>query len=319
MKQVKKTVTGHRLGGTLVLIDEAQDCHRDERDILFSVFNSNNVAVANGGKEQLIRHVELCNWIASQGNNVSYKKHLTGNKSYRMKRNLLIFCNFVASKYKVSLDLEWLNTTDVGELIIDTRQNQTEEQAVEVFDKLLTKGQINSCTPCESLLVLLTPKGVGDVFESFISSAVINEYGNIEEQFIATERSFKFSNALTKVNVFWDGTNDEVRRNIPPSYSEVRMIYYNSCRGLEAWSVACFDIDVFFDKKRSEPDAEKYLMDTVFTLEERKDMYAATWTLMALTRAIDTMYLKVSNVNSTFGKTILEYVNSNIEGRTLIT
>ncbi len=43
------------------------------------------------------------------------------------------------------------------------------------------------------------------------------------------------------------------------TYGEVRMIYYNSCRGLEeiVWSVACFDIDIFFDKKRAEADADK--------------------------------------------------------------
>jgi len=310
--RVNKVKGGHKLGKSIVLIDEGQDCHRDERDILFSIFEPNNLAISNGGKEQLIRHVELCNWTASQGKNIPHKKYSTGRKSYRMKKNLLSICNFIALKFGVALNLDSLNTDDVGELIIDIRKNQTEEQATEIFEKLIQKGSINSCTPYESLLVLLNPsRTTENNTDSFSSSVVINEYGNIEEHFIAAETEFKFSKALEKVNVFWDGTNDEIRRNNPPSYGEVRMIYYNSCRGLEAWGVTCFDIDIFFDKKRAEPDAEKYLTDTVFSLEDRKNMYAATWTLMAMTRAIDTMYLKVSNADSKLGRVIMEYAKSN--------
>ena len=141
----------------------------------------------------------------------------------------------------------------------------------------------------------------------FETSVVINEYGNIEEQYVISENEWEFTEALGEVTQFWKGTNDETRKHSIPSYGEARVIYYNSCRGLEAWSVACFDIDNFFNKKRAEKDAEIYLTDTVFTLEDRKSMYAATWTLMAMTRAIDTMYLKVSNKDSEFGKVLIEY------------
>ncbi len=50
--RVNKVKGGHKLGKSIVLVDEGQDCHRDEKDILFSIFDSKNLAVANGGKEQ---------------------------------------------------------------------------------------------------------------------------------------------------------------------------------------------------------------------------------------------------------------------------
>lgn len=53
-----------------LFIDEAQDYHRLEKEILISIYGSNSVVVANGGKEQLIRHVELCNWEVSQAKNL---------------------------------------------------------------------------------------------------------------------------------------------------------------------------------------------------------------------------------------------------------
>jgi hypothetical protein len=312
VQRVNKVKGGHKLGRSVVLIDEGQDCHRFEKDILFNIFEPNNIAVASGGKEQLIRHVELCNWTASIGKLIPHRKFSTGKKSYRIKKHLLSLCNFIATRFNVSLELEPLNTEDVGELIIDTRKAQSEEDAASIFKKLMLKGTINKCLPYESLLVLLNPthKSGNDANE-ISSSVVINEYGNIEEQVISTEMEFQFSRALGEANEYWDGTNDEIRRHRIPSYGEVRMIYYHSCRGLEAWSVACFDLDTFFDKKRAEPDAEKYLTDTVFTLEDRKSMYAATWALMAMTRAIDTMYIRIANVNSELGRAIVEYAKVN--------
>lgn len=310
IKRVNKVLSGHRLGEAVILIDEGQDCHRDEKDILYKVFFAKNIAVANGGKEQLIRHVELCNWTASKGISIPHKIYSSGNKSYRLKKRPLHICNFIANRFNVELDLIPLETEDHGEVIIDFRQPYGELMASEIFENLLLKGEVNFCCPYESLLILLNPSRK-NVDDDYSTSAIINEYGNIEEHNEATENVWQFMEMLGRHCEYWDGTNDEIRNQYIPAYGEVRTIFYNSCRGLEAWSVACFDIDKFFDKKRSEKDAEIYLMDTVFTLEERKSMYASTWALMAMTRAIDTLYLKISDKESEFGKAILEYTNTN--------
>ena len=107
--------------------------------------------------------------------------------------------------------------------------------------------------------------------------------------------------------MFWDGTVEDKSQLIVPGPNESRAIYYESCRGLEAWNVACFSMDKFFSIKRNEPDAEKYLIGDLFLNqdnEQRKNMYAATWILMAITRVIDTLYLQINDKDSEFGKLV---------------
>lgn len=311
VQRVNRVISGHRMGNALVLIDEGQDCHRDEKEILYKIFLPKNMAVATGGKEQLIRHVELCNWHTSNNTNVPYKVYPMQNVSYRVKGKPLQLCNYIANKFNIALNLVPLQTEDDGEIIIDLRRSLNAETASDVFKELLLKGKVSDCSPYESLLVLLNSNIDYNNEMNYEMSAIINEFGNIEEHKGAAENNWEFKSVLGKHCEYWDGTNDEIRKHTVPSYQEVRTIFYNSCRGLESWSVACFEIDKFFDKKRSEKDAEIYLMETLFSLEERKSMYAGTWALMAMTRAIDTLYLKISNKESEFGKAILEFANDN--------
>jgi hypothetical protein len=53
------------------------------------------------------------------------------------------------------------------------------------------------------------------------------------------------------------------------------------------------------------------MQNLFITNDDRKDMYAGTWALMAITRAIDTLYLKFDNPNSQFSKLVLEYAQQN--------
>jgi hypothetical protein len=83
---------------------------------------------------------------------------------------------------------------------------------------------------------------------------------------------------------------------------------------------SCFNIDKFFEQKKEDPDAEKFLIydekelgiQSLFvTNDSRKNMFAGTWALMAITRAIDTLYLKLENPNSDFSKLVMEYAKLN--------
>jgi hypothetical protein len=314
------TFTNRRVGGVrrrrTVLVDEAQDCHRLEKEILISIFGSANIVVANGGKEQLIRHIELCNWEVSKAKKLSVKKHSTRTKSFRIKKTVVDFCNFVANKFQIALNLEPFDSEDDGELLIDFRQNHTETEITEIFNFLNLKGKVNGCTPYESLLVLLESntqrEGLEKSSEPNIESAIINEYGNIEDSKHKKRGTWKHLKGLEKHEfMFWDGTVEDKSQLIVPSPNESRVIYYESCRGLEAWAVACFAIDKFFNQKREDPDAEKFLIEDMFlnqNNEKRKSMYAATWVLMSLTRVIDTQYIQINDINSEFGKVVNEYL-----------
>ena len=91
----------------------------------------------------------------------------------------------------------------------------------------------------------------------------------------------------------------------------IRAIYYESSRGLEAWSTMCFDINGFFDSKRNEDDADNFLLSEIMEPEERKNKYAATWVLMALTRAIDTCYIELLPSDNALNSTIESFIAKN--------
>ena len=122
--------------------------------------------------------------------------------------------------------------------------------------------------------------------------------------------------------MFWDGTVEDKSKLVVPCPNESRVIYYESCRGLEAWFVACFSLDKFFNQKREDPDAERYLIEDLFLSqnnEQRKSMYAATWAIMALTRVIDTLYIQINDRNSEFGKVVDEYLKQGNKNVKLLT
>ena len=318
-----RRVGGHRRKRT-VFIDEAQDCHTLEKEILISIYNSDNIVVANGGREQLIRHVEPCKWEISQARKINVKKHYTRNKSFRVKKTVVDFCNFVAKKYQIDLNLEPLDSEDEGELLFDFRQNHSETEITDIFNHINLKGEVNGCSAYESLLVLLESNtqraGLQGQPEPMSDTAVINEYGNIEDAHHLRRGTWQHMSTLEKDNFrFWDGTVEDKSDLIVPSPNESRVIYYESCRGLEAWSVACFSFDKFFNQKQDDPDAERFLIDDneqsilvqdmfMVSNEDRKNMYAATWALMAMTRTIDSLYIQINDRNSEFGKTVDEYL-----------
>lgn len=325
-KNINKRISGRRRKRT-VFIDEAQDCHLKEKEILISIFGGENLVISSGGKEQLIRHVELCNWEISNQRKISVKKYHTGNKSFRIKKSILNFCNFLAEKYKIELKLDPLETEDEGELIFDFRNDIYDSEMQQIFSNLYMKGKINSCNPYESMLVMIDShskidKTVGCGTATTVFKGKINEYDNIEDSHNIKKIDWRYKKSLENENgfIFWDGTVTYKSLLEVPLPTETRLIYYDSCRGLEAWTVACFNIDRFFEQKREDPDAEKFLINDEKDLgiqslfisnDTRKNMFAGTWVLMAITRAIDTLYLKIDNQSTEFSRLLLEYAKHN--------
>lgn len=98
------------------------------------------------------------------------------------------------------------------------------------------------------------------------------------------------------------------------------MIYYESCRGLEAHSVFFFALDRYFDHKSKDDKASLYLLNDLYATDEhRRNAYAITSVLMALTRAIDTLYINIKDKDSVLGKLLLEYKQQNPEKVNLLT
>lgn len=115
---------------------------------------------------------------------------------------------------------------------------------------------------------------------------------------------------INKDNLYFYNQQKEEENN-EINANTYRSIFYESCRGLEAWSVVCLDLDLFYKRKYDEEIAANYLSDDfLLTENDRRSKYAATWVLMALTRAIDTLYIHFDDPNSTLGKIFQQYVES---------
>lgn len=333
VEKKNRKIGGFKRARTL-FIDEAQDCHYLEKDILVKIFGSENIVVANGGTEQLIRHMELCNWEYSQGTNLKPVKFRTRNRSYRVKKHLLEFCMFVADKYGIDLDLEPYeeeggDNPDIGKVVIDFRSNLADDDITDILTGLNENAKVHGCTHYESTLIMMEHIKYS-INSDKPETGLVNEHDNITDDLLYKRdelQLLKTRPSTDQTIEFWDGTRHDKSEHGMPTPDEFRVIFYESCRGLEAWNAMCFSIDKFFDKKYDEDDSEKYLVgdetevltaDLFLSNEDRKKMYAATWILMATTRAIDSLYLHIEDKDSEFGKTVTEFISTSPENIKII-
>ena len=309
----KKGLSGLR-AGRIAYIDEAQDCHPLERDILFSIFGNNNIVIANGGKEQLIRYNKLCDWHISRNQKIEYHKYQKRRKSYRMKPAIAALANHIATWYEIDLDIEPIDTEDHGSVLIDF--SKSNEKHIESIKKLKTIGERQGCTNYESLLLLTSAESNNK--NKFViekePSVLVNEYDNIVKEAGKNKNDWSLiAEAQSKISdiFFWSTTGNIDKRSLStPGSLSVRSIYYESCRGIEAWSVMCFNLDEFFEQKKQEKDADNYLLESLFdqlTPEKRRSMYAATWVLMAITRSMENCYIQIQSTESSLSKAVLNF------------
>jgi hypothetical protein len=321
-KRYKKSINAFKSGRTLY-VDEAQDCHSHERDIFFALFNPSNVVIASGGKEQLIRYSKVCDWNISKNMKIESYQYIKRKKSYRMKPAIAALANHVASSFGIDLNVDALDTEDHGTIIIDRNYNAELGKKAELISTLLTKGARQGCTSYESVLMLKNAKemtaSVGrenSAEKSLLEKKIkINEYDIIKVDTAIQKSDWQLINIADKIikdSRFWNATGnvDKKRQSVPGSLS-IRAIYYESSRGLEAWSAMCFDINGFFDSKRNEDEADNFLLNEIMEPELRKDKYAATFVIMALTRAIDTCYLEINKSDNALMNSIENFIRTN--------
>ncbi|PWA07276.1 hypothetical protein [Flavobacterium psychrotolerans] len=316
-KRYGKSINGFRAGRSLY-IDEAQDCHSYERDIFFSLFGVKNIIIASGGKEQLIRYSEVCNWNISKGYKIDSYQYLKRRKSYRMKPAIASLVNHIAASFNIDLGIEPLDTEDHGRILIERNYNPDLFRKAKIINELLIAGTRQGCSSYDSLLLLKNAKEKNQNANIILSdqkSININEYDvvKIDSDNKKTEwELLSIADNVINEARFWNSTGniDKRKQSVPGSLS-IRAIYYESSRGLEAWSTMCFDINGFFDSKRNEDDADNFLLSEIMEPEERKNKYAATWVLMALTRAIDTCYIELLPSDNALNNSINSFINMN--------
>ncbi len=102
----------------------------------------------------------------------------------------------------------------------------------------------------------------------------------------------------------WDGTSTELRSEYVVELNQHRLLQYESCRGLEGWTVVCLNFDDFIKWKIESFKDEKNDELALESFDEKRDKFVYLWSLIPLTRAIDTIVITINDKNSKFCKAL---------------
>ena len=271
-------LSDQQLNWDYLLIDEAQDWTNSERDIVLKLFDRGKIIVADGG-QQFVRRTNTCDWsIVKERNNIKLKYCL------RQKENIVRFINVYTQKIGVLGGKVLTNGNMPGGKVIIVPECKMFEIHQREMDELVNAGNI-----AYDMLYLVP------------SAKVKHQYG---VSFFAEKDTFK-----QRGIEIWDGTNNECRESYSINPDEIRLLQYDSARGLEGWTVVCMNFDVFLEEKKNAyipGDVDSLLLETP---QERKKKYLYNWAMIPLTRAIDTIIITLKNPLSDTGVLLKEIAN----------
>lgn len=257
-----------------ILIDEAQDWTDIEKQIILKIYGPQRIIVADG-VDQFIKTSKKQNWDKGIADNFVYKaKQL--KIEMRQKSNIVYFINAYSQKLSLGWHIEPNNELLGGKIKIYSSYNST------IHNELQKNCKQNDCENYD-ILILVPP-----------TSVTKNETGTY----------FSKLEAYQKANIsIFDGTNPKNRSKYP-SKDLCRVYQYDSCRGLEGWAVVCYDFDELIAYKMKTYIGEQDILGFDPDLAKKKFVY--TWSLMPLTRPVDTLVITLKEPNSEVGKILKE-------------
>lgn len=250
-----------------VLIDEAQDWSNLERDIILKLFDKGKIIVADGG-QQFVRRINVCDWsVIRDRNNIKLKYCL------RQKENLVAFVNAYSQKLDILGSKILTKNNAPGGKVIITTDDKIFSVHHQEMQRLSDAGNI-----AYDMLYLVPHE------------LVKRNYG---------DSSFALKTKFEQNGIFiWDGTSSDNRENYSIDAEEMRLLQYDSARGLEGWTVVCMDFDVFLKEKSAEYQDGSVDALMLESQEERKQKYLYNWAMIPLTRAIDTIVITIKDQTS---------------------
>jgi hypothetical protein len=259
-----------------ILIDESQDWNELEKKIIFTIFGKHKTIIADG-VDQLIRSQKKCNWLQGLKPDLDFKKTFE-KKGLRQEVNLISFVNEYAKQAGVVWEIEPKQELIGGKIIISTK-GYTQE---------LHNEQLKHCKDCENseyeMMFLVPPNLVS-------RTQTENEYGKKIEV-----RKFKLTNEFAKMGIsLWDLTNTDLRTQYAVELTQHRLLQYESCRGLEGWTVVCLELDEFIRSKLENFKEEETNELALESFDEKRRKFVYLWSLIPLTRAIDTLVITIKN------------------------
>ncbi len=253
-------------------VDEGQDWTSVERDVLLRLFDS-KLLVADGG-HQFVRSVDGCDW-----NIVGDRQSIKLKKSLRQENNLITFVNEVVGM--IDGNASKISPNDImpgGQITIQ-------------------EGNIDSVIR-RVKLEIATMKKCGNVEYDML---VFAPHTYVDKE----SRRFLYNPQFLRNDILlWDGINNDIRNSYPITSDEIRVLQYESARGLEGWSVVCLELDTFIENKLSHFKASKADSFILESEADQRTKYLINWLLLPLTRAIDSLVITFKDSKSDVAKVI---------------
>lgn len=322
-KQCKK-ILGKVRWSDLIIVDEAQDCTPYEKALLIEMHGSDKIVIASGGKDQLIRTSFETDWKVQFGTPLETET-VTLSYVHRSKPNIVSFINEYAKQFNLNTSLALSESErNVGNVIVDARSGVGSNTIpVDIVERLHISGADHGCSDYENELFLLPKLGFIGYTKSHMEDVTIDANDTILFKPTSSDRSLNttFPDYIETLDCTINRKSslfDEVGHN------RTRCLLYESCRGIEAWNVFCINLDKFYESQFQSDDASVYaenaagLFSDEDTLNKYRHQFASLWVLMAITRAIDTLYIRLDNLSSTFSQRLIKMVK-NLQGVELLT
>lgn len=265
-----------------VFVDEAQDWTDFERDIILKLFDPERIVIADGG-QQFVRKISPCDWlVVKERNNIKLKKCL------RQKSNLIKVLNRISEYYSVTENKIVGSENMIGGRVIVTDD----------------KSKLMTTLKSEIATLLDSGNALYDCLCMAPSGMVSKSFG---------DRMFKETDDFVANGLeIWDGTNPNNRDSMIIPSDKIRVIQYDSARGLEGWLCVCLGLDQFIDEKMSLYKAEDNRNELMLESEtELRTKYLLNWLFMPLTRAIDTIVISLNDKYSEVGKMLYKLAEDN--------
>lgn len=247
---------------THFILDEAQDMHEKEIEILKNEYPSSTIIAADG-IDQSMRNDTMPEWKDAKIKQVHSCK--------RMFSNVATFVNLMAGELDCGWRIDCSDAYPGGRVII------TDHYDTVLHEALLTEQRNHGCDDYDMLMLV--------------------------------------DSRLTYDTELTDGLNSKIydgriaeNRRIEPADDEVRLYHYQSCRGVEGWTVVCMALDRYYEdelKKRVTVQKELHqdnVLQTALDQTSRKMM-------IPLTRAIDTLVIVLSDKDNIFSKMVYTAAN----------
>lgn len=255
-----------------VMIDEGQDWPRAEIVIVRALYGIERLVIADG-IDQLVRG-PVADWRGGARSSETIRLR----QSLRMKAILAHFANAMAEELGAPGWRVQPNPAALGGRVI-------------VIEGPLRDG----ITLHRELMVALKAAGNAPIDCLYCvppSMVSRHEVGGRESEIAALLKAHG--------EHCWDGASADIRRDIPRDIEAARIVQYHSCRGLEGWTVVAAGLDEFWQTQRDSYELAPGAYSAFSSAEAVA--HAARWTMIPLSRAMDTLVINVHSAESELGK-----------------